>query len=162
MYRLGHFVNGEWTAHSHLPVFDVGERVVAGAPGGDPIVFQRLVECLEPPYYLLYVLHTPRGEALPGRYQSPPLPLAQVKEFLARFAPFLSADARYDLWAHSPGSNATVVWDRHNQVFGYGPLDRYDATLRSMGFSPGRSEVPARASLPRGVRYSGQRGSGRV
>ncbi|KER88635.1 hypothetical protein GW16_01065 [Xanthomonas arboricola pv. celebensis] len=143
MYRLGHLVNGEWAAHSHLPVFDVGQHVIAGAPGGDPVVFERLVECLEPPYYLLYVLHTPRGEALPGRYQSPALSLTQVKEFLARFAPFLSADARFDLWAYSPGDKATVVWDRHNQVFGYGPLERYSSTLRSMGFALGWPEVPA-------------------
>ena len=143
MYRLGHLVNGEWTAHSHPPVFQVGERLVAGVPGGDPVVFERLVECLEPPYLLLYVLHTPRGEAQPGRYQSPALSPAQVKWFLARFAPFLSADARFDLWARSPKENATVVWDRHNEVFGYGPLDRYSSTLSSMGFSAGRPEVPS-------------------
>lgn len=143
MYRLGHLVNGEWTAHSHPPVFDAAERLTAGVPNGDPTVFQRLVECLEPPYYLLYLLHTARGEASPGRYQSPALTLAQVNEFLARFAPFLSADGRFDLWAHSPQDRATVVWDRHNRAFGYGPVDRYASALSSMGFIPGWPEVPA-------------------
>ena len=143
MYRLGHVVNGEWAAHSHPPVYEVGERLVAGVPGGDPAVFEPLVDCLEPPYYLLYVLHTPRGEAPPGRYQSPAISFAQIKEFLLRFAPLLSGDARFDLWAHSPGDKATVVWDRHNQVFGYGPLDQYASALASMGFSPGCPEVPA-------------------
>jgi hypothetical protein len=143
MYRLGHLVDGEWTAHSHPPVFNVVKgRIVAGVAGSDPAIFGRLVECLEPPYFLLYVLHTPRGEALPGRYQSPALSLNQVKEFLARFAPFLTADARFDLWAHAPEDNATVVWDRHNQIFGYGPLERYLSTLEGMGFNRGRPEVP--------------------
>lgn len=101
-----------------------------------------MVECLEPSYYLLYVLHTPRGEAPPGRYQSPEVTLAEVVGFLEKFGPFLSADARFDLWAHSPSDNATIVWDRHDQIFGYGPLDRYSSKLVSMGFAPGHPSVP--------------------
>lgn len=143
MYRLGHLVNGEWVAHSHRPVFHLGERLVAGVPGGDPAVFAALVECLEPPYHLLYVLHTPRGEANAGRYQSPLVSLEQVTEFVTRFKDFLCADARFDLWAHSPSENGTIVWDRHNQLFGYGPVDRLATKLISMGFSAGQSDVPA-------------------
>ena len=142
MYRLGQLVDGEWVAHSHAAVFSVAKRLVAGVPGGDPAVFEGLVECLEPPYFLLYVLHTPRGEGPAGRYQSPSLSRAQVSDFIHTYGPFLSADGRFDLWAHSPGENGTVVWDRHNQIFAYGPLDRYSSKLTSMGFSPGYSEVP--------------------
>ncbi len=142
MYRLGYLANGEWVAHSHPPVFDVAERLIAGVPHSDPNVFARFIECMEPPYYLLYVLHTPRGEGLPGRYQSPSLSLPEVKEFLARFAAFLSADARFDLWAHSPREEATVVWDRHDRLFGYGPLERYARMLESMGFCHGQPEIP--------------------
>lgn len=143
MYRLGHLVDGKWVAHSHQAVFAVGERIVAGVPGGDPSVFGHMVGCLQPPYSLLYVLHTPGGEARPGRYQSPPLTLAQVDDFLARFGPFLSGDARFDLWAHSRSDKATLVWDRHNQLFGYGPIDRLSSKLASLGFVPGDPQVPA-------------------
>jgi len=143
MYRLGHFANGKWVAHSHPAVFETTDRIVAGVPGGDPAIFERMVECLEPPYYLLYILHTPRGEAEPGRYQSPALSLLEVKEFLDRFGAFLSADARYDLWAHSPADKGTVVWDRHNQLFAYGPLERFSTALRSLGFTMGYPTVPA-------------------
>ena len=143
MYRLGHFVSGEWVAHSHPPVFEAGERIVAGVPGGEPSVLEHLVECLEPPYHLLYVLHTPRGEAQPGRYQSPALSLAQVKDFLRRFAPFLSGDARFDLWAYSPSDQATLVWDRHNQLFGYGPVDKFSSKLLALGFTHGYPDIPA-------------------
>jgi len=142
MYRLGHLVGNKWIAHSHSPVFAKGDRIVAGVPAGDPSVFGHVLECLEPPYYLLYVLHTPRGEARPGRYRSPLLSLDQVKDFLAQFTPFLSGDARFDLWAHSPGDKATVVWDRHNQLFGYGPIDQFSTKLLSLGFIPGNPEVP--------------------
>jgi len=142
MHRLGQFVDGEWVEHSHAPVFSVGKRLVAGVPGGDPAVFEGLIECLEPPYVLLYVLHTPRGEAPAGRYQSPSLSNDQVSDFIRIFAPFLSSDGRFDLWAHSPSENGTVVWDRHNQIFAYGPLGQYSSKLTSMGFGAGYPEVP--------------------
>ncbi|MFO3707469.1 hypothetical protein ACI6Q5_21445 [Xanthomonas codiaei] len=142
MYRLGHLKDGQWCAHSHPAVFDSTDRIVAGVPRGDPVVFERMTECMEPPYYLLYLLHTSRGEAEPGRYQTPALELADVKAFLSRFGAFLSADARYDLWAHSPTSQATVVWDRHNQLFAYGPLARFSAALQAMGFTRGETVVP--------------------
>lgn len=142
MHRLEHLIDDKWVAHSFPPVFSDGERVVAGVPSGDPSVFQSMVECLEPPYYLLYVLHTPRGEAQSGRYQSPLLSLEQVKEFLFEFKLLLCGDSRFDLWAHSPGENATVVWDRHNQLFGYGPVEKLSSKLLSLGFSHGNLEVP--------------------
>ena len=142
MYRLGHLVNGDWVAHSHAPVFASGDLIVAGVPDSDPAIFERMVECLEPLYFLLYVLHTSHGEAQLGRYQSPALSLSHVKEFLTKFSPFFSADARFDLWAHSPSDNATVVWDRHNQLFAYGPLERFSTALRSLGFTSGYPSVP--------------------
>lgn len=142
MHRLGHMVNGEWVAHNHTAVFERRDRIVAGVPGSDPAIFERMVECMEPPYSLLYVLHTPRGEARPGRYQSPEMSLAEVKQFLARFGSFLSSDARFDLWAHSATDNGTVVWDRHNQLFAYGPLDAFSRTLLALGFAEGYPTVP--------------------
>ena len=142
MYRLGHMVDGEWIEHVHPAVFESGERLVAGVPNSDPVIFGRVVECMEPPFYLLYVLHAPRGEAEPGRYQSPALSLPEVKDFLGRYASFFSADGRFDLWAHSPADNGTVVWDRHDQLFAYGPLDQFADALRSLGFTAGITSIP--------------------
>jgi hypothetical protein len=70
-------------------------------------------------------------------------------KFLQEFAQYLSSDARFDIWAHSPAENATIVWDRHNQVFGYGPLPRFELILKGLGFSQGNVEVPA----PHGHHY---------
>ncbi len=142
MYRLGHKVDDEWVPHIHRAVFDVGERIVAGVPYGDPGVLGGLIESLTPPFHLLYVLHAPRGEAEPGRYQSPSLTLGQVRSFLADFAPYFSADGRFDLWAYSPADDATVIWDRHNLLYGYGPLQRLAFTLASMRYMRGKPEVP--------------------
>lgn len=143
MYRLGHLVNDEWVAHSHPAVFETTDRIVAGVPDGDPAIFERMVECLQPPYHLLYILHTPRGEAKPGRYQSPALSFEDIKRFLTQFGPFLCADSRYDLWAHSQIDKGTVVWDRHSQLFAYGPLQKFSTTLLSLGFAAGDPVVPA-------------------
>jgi hypothetical protein len=145
LFKISHQVAGEWVEHHHLPVYEVGDRVLAGVPRGDANVFKELVECLEPPYLLLYVLHTPRGEADPGRYQSPAISSGGFTEFVSRFSAFLKADARFDLWAHSPAERATVVWDRHNQLFAYGPTERFVRRLDALGFRPGNVDRPSHA-----------------
>ncbi len=143
MNKISHRVAEIWIAHSFAPTFEIitngsdGDHVLAGVPGGDAVPFETLIQCLEPPYLLLYVLHTPRGEGAPGRYQSPPLSFGQVRGFVSQYGAFFSVDSRFDLWAHSPSSRATVVWDRHNQLFGYGPVDSFLRALRSIGFTPG-------------------------
>jgi hypothetical protein len=149
MYRLGHMVEEQWVEHSHPTVFRLpapgakSQRIVAGVPGSDPDVFLSLTRCLEEPLFLLYVLHTCRGEAELGRYQSPELSFQEVESFVEEFKPFLSGDGRFDLWAYSPEQGATVVWDRHNLLYAYGPLECFAAELVQLGFVAGEPEVPA-------------------
>ena len=162
MHKLSHLVGGEWVEHSFPPIFEIsgqGEshRLLAGAPSGQSEPFERIALCLQPPYYLLYVLHTPRGEGEPGRYQSGQLSADECREFISKFGSYLAVDARFDLWLHSPSENATVVWDRHNHLYAYGPLARFASELRALGFAEGvlpplgahqhhyRSECDARA-----------------
>jgi hypothetical protein len=148
MHKMDYLSGTEWIEHSFPPQFTCAEssdgttRIVAGVPHGDTEIFEHLVSALEPPYFLLYVLHTPRGEGGAGRYQSPKLSLEQLRMFITRFRPFLSADARFDIWAHSPAENATVVWDRHNMLYAYGPLEKFSSLLRSLGFDAGELQVP--------------------
>ena len=143
MYRLGHLVEEQWVEHSHPAVFRCNpsgsgtSRITAGVQGSDPAVVLKLAQCLEEPLFLLYVLHTPRGEAEPARYQSPELALAEVHEFFEEFLPFLTGDGRFDLWLYSPSQRATVVWDRHNVLHGYGPIECYRAALEAAGFVEG-------------------------
>jgi hypothetical protein len=134
--------------HSYPAVFRIEttrngtERIVVGVPGGDPVVFERLGRCLEGPYWLLFVLHTPRGEGEPGRYQSPEIEPERFNAFLARYGAFLSGDGRHDFWLRSPSSEATIVWDRHNLIYAYGPLDDYISALRGLGFSEAEVSIP--------------------
>ena len=149
MYRLGHMVDGEEVAHSHAPTFrrfdaDARKpRIVLGVPDGDPNVLLDLARCLEEPLFVLYILHTPRGEAEAGRYQSTELTHRDVASFVEDFRPFLAGDGRFDLWVYSPSQKATLAWDRHNLLFAYGPLDCYETTLRAAGFTEGEPVIPA-------------------
>jgi len=93
------------------------------------------------PFQLLYVLHTTRTGADLGRYESPQLSAAEVGEFLRRFGPFLSQDARHDFWLRSRDDDATIVLDRHNIIYADGPLRQFENTLLRIG--------ARRAGLPR-------------
>jgi hypothetical protein len=141
--KLSYREDGMWVAHSHPATFRTevmgggSLRVVAGVPAGDALTFQRLAGSLESPCMLLYVLHTPRGEGNAGRYQSPPLAPGELASFLDQYAAFLAGDARFDLWVHSPSEKATLVWDRHNLIYAYGPTGRFVSTLEALGFDEG-------------------------
>ena len=146
MFKLGQFVQGEWVEYSHAAVFerqtmnDGSLRLKVGVPAGDIEVPRQLTRCMEPPYQMLYVLHTSRGEGDMGRYQSPPIERAEFDAFLSRYQAYLRADGRFALWVHTP--QAMLVWDHHNLLYAYGPLPAFEDALRSMGFAPGRLSIP--------------------
>jgi len=114
-------------------------KLFAGAPHGEPEVFEALVKCLQPPYCLLYILHMPRTDPEEeGRYQSPELSSEEFSSFVHDYRDYLSADGRFDLWAYSPAEQATVVWDHNNYLYGYGPIDRFVEVLRTLRYLPGQ------------------------
>lgn len=142
--KLFHQIDGEWVPHRHPRVYRREERrIVTGMPDGDANLFECLLARLEGPFHLLYVLHTPRGEADSGRYQSPLLDKADVVAWLRRFSGFLAADARFDLWLHDPAANATLVWDRHNLLYAYGPIERFADCLLANAFIEGEPSIPS-------------------
>ena len=54
-----------------------------------------------------------------------------MEEFLREFGRFLCEDSRHDLWVRSHDDDATIVLDRHNVIYAYGPLDAFEAALKS-------------------------------
>lgn len=149
MYRLGQFLEGSWVEYSHPPVFQLMrtdsniELLKIGVPGGDIAVAQALLRCLDGPFYVLYVLVVPRGEGDTGRYQSPLVDWDQVDALLNRFQDYLRSDGRFHLWFHDPAARATIVWDRHNIIYAYGPLAEYERCLSALGFQNGLVRIPA-------------------
>lgn len=149
MHKLSYQQSGKgWVPHSYAPIFTTEttsaetQRLVAGVPGGDVSVMLKLIECLTPPFLVLYVLHTPRGEGDPGRYQSPPIEPGELQTFISRFSSYFAGDARFDIWIHSSTAKGTLIWDRHNLIYGYGPIERFNRSLSGIGFSEGKPNVP--------------------
>lgn len=81
------------------------------------------------------------GEGAAGRYESSELSLDEFNAGVSRFGGYLASDARFDLWAYSVAEQATVVWDRHDQLFAYGPIERFVLALQALGFQEGDAWV---------------------
>jgi len=105
------------------------DRLRIGLSDGQISWLWKLAFSLPAPYYVLYVLHTSRCGSDLGRYQSPEVDFPALNSFLAAFCEFLTNDGRHDLWVHSPEAEATLVWDRHDLIYGYGPLQQLRALL---------------------------------
>ena len=110
------------------------ERLAIGLPRSATMTFRCLAEVMTEPFFVLYVLHTPRGEGEPGRYQSEEISKTQLDKFLERFERYLAGDARHDVWVRSVSNGDLIVWDRHNNIFAYGDLPRFVKRLSELGF----------------------------
>jgi len=106
------------------------------------------------PFQMLYILHTTRTGAELGRYESPELNAAAVQAFLDSFGPFLSEDSRHDFWIRAHDDNATIVWDRHDLIYAYGPLDAFESVLRDIGL---RADTPPSIPDPHVHHYHAER-----
>jgi hypothetical protein len=105
------------------------DRLCIGVDEAKISLLSKLAFLLPAPYYVLYVLHTTRCGNELGRYQSPALDFHALNDFITEFCEFLTNDARHDLWVHAPEARATLVWDRHDLIYAYGPLERFRAVL---------------------------------
>jgi hypothetical protein len=99
-------------------------------------LLKKLVACMQEPYLLLYVLVVPRGEGDAGRYQSEfSFTFEQLEKFLDDHSDFFDNDARHNLWIHSASGDGLLVYDRHNVIYAYGPLEQFIAALTSNGLN---------------------------
>lgn len=114
-------------------------RLNVAPSGGHVDLLLKLSDCLPEPFRILYVLVVPRGEAEPGRYQSEELTREEVHDFLKSFEGFLESDGRAHLWVASvdPPSPpvGTLVYNRHNLIYAYGPLLQYELVLAELGLN---------------------------
>jgi hypothetical protein len=108
-------------------------RLRVGVDESQDATVAALARGLRGPFQLLYVLHTTRTGAELGRYESPELASQDVEEFLREFGQFVCEDSRHDLWVRSHDDDATVVLDRHNLIYAYGPLELFEQALRLSG-----------------------------
>jgi hypothetical protein len=146
MLKIAVEKNGDWVERDCSPVFAIqqvspkSERIAINLPRSSTDVFRTLSHAIEPPFYILYLLHTSRGEGRQGRYQSGPFERDQLGSFLGRFELFFSGDARHDIWIKAAKSSDLMVWDRHNDIFVYGEIDKFKLLLGTLGFREGQLE----------------------
>ena len=104
-----------------------------------------LVRLLPEPFGMLYVLVVPRGHSgEPGRYQSAqPCDRDELEAFLRHFQTYFESDARQHLWLFSLPSRAQLIYDNHNVIYAYGPLDEFKRVIVAKGLTEGKVEFPA-------------------
>jgi len=97
------------------------------------------------PWFVLYVLLVPRlGNRAAGRYQSQPFENhIELSSFLTAFRAFFEGDGRHHVWVGSAGNDGTLVYDQHNVIFAYGPLERFKMILKTRGFRESAFWFPA-------------------
>jgi hypothetical protein len=147
MHKLTLDLNGTEVELANSLVFEIrtmstgAPRIVLNVPDGQADLVHQLSELLPAPFFVLYILHTPRGEGEAGRYQSTELSRHELNDLLSSYASFFSSDGRHDVWVYSPSSRRTLIWDRHNLLFVEGePLDDVRVRLVGMGFKEGQIE----------------------
>jgi hypothetical protein len=120
------------------------ERLVIGPTTGHVDLLLSLMEFLPDPLGVLYVLIVPRSNSQEaGRYQSPyPLDRQDAVGFLTRFRDALENDGRHNLWVSSPESRGNLVYDRHNVIYAYGPLESFEEAIKAKGLSAGPVTSP--------------------
>jgi hypothetical protein len=125
-------------------------RLVVAPASGQIDLLLALAECWRGPFGVLYVLVVPRGGGQAGRYQTPePLMADELRSFLAAHRDFLEGDARHALWVASATGEGTLVYDRHNVIYAYGPLEAFEDVLRARGIRRG----PVRFPVPHSHHY---------
>jgi hypothetical protein len=135
-------VQGEHVPHEYGDVYfeqpcGDGRRLVIG-PSANPVALlaELAGELQGNPWFVLYVLLVPRqGNREPGRYQSRPFEShAALTSFLQSFRAFFEGDGRHHVWVGSAANDGLLVYDQHNVLFAYGPVDRFKSVLMSHGF----------------------------
>jgi hypothetical protein len=112
------------------------DRIAIAPRSHQTDLLYKLAECLEEPFLLLYVLVVPRSADEPGRYQSNySFTLPQLRQFLTTYADFLEKDARHNLWIRPELGDGLLVYDRHNVIYAYDPLDKLVSKLISSGLT---------------------------
>lgn len=118
------------------------QRLVVAPNSGCLDLFLDLASCVNPPYSVLYVLSVPRVSD-PGRYRmEQSMDMEALRAFVQPYREFLEGDARHHLWICSHDSSATLVYDKHDFIYAYGPLECYEQVLARHGLDQGEFELP--------------------
>ena len=98
---------------------------------------------LPEPFGILYLLLVSRCDNSTGRYQAPyPCARDEMESFLQQFREYFELDGRHHIWITSLPASATLVYDNHNVIYAYGPLEEYKRILSRRGVNEGTVRFP--------------------
>jgi len=119
-----------------------GSRLLIGAREREIALILDLCREFDGPFGILYVLLASRLGYDDARYQNPePIDYDELELFLWTFQLFLEQDGRHHRWVISLSGEGQFIFDRHNIIFAYGNLERYESYLMTAGFRRGSVEV---------------------
>jgi hypothetical protein len=129
----------QWLPHDFRKVYvhqqtSSSPRLCIAASFDGTALLLELTLALAAPFLLLYVLVVPRGRSEPGRYQSGELSRGELDALFERFGEFWDRDGRHNIWVRS-SDDGMLVYDRHNLIYTYGPLQRFESALRELGYT---------------------------
>lgn len=152
LYKFGtiHPLTGTPTRHRHAHVWrrqrtnDGRERLVI-TPNRDAIgLMAALSRYLPEPLGALYVLLVSRRRAHEtGRYQQEEAfhRREEAEMFLREYQEFFENDARHTIWLLSrTAGQARLVYDRHDVLYAYGPLEEFADALGRLGLRQAESD----------------------
>lgn len=146
-FKFGHGEGPQARPYRHPHRYEIERtkgplRLAIGPSGGHIHLLAELAREIPEPIGLLYVLVVPRTDREPGRYQSPLLRRNDLDKFLDRFREFFEGDGRHHLWVLSPRGGPKIVYDRHDVLYAYGPIEVYERVLRALRLSEDLVEIP--------------------
>lgn len=146
MFKLGFYSKNESQEYHYSGIYNVEqnsnyERIVLGLTKSHVDIILDLMDACNEPFYILYVLHTPHS-CEEGRYQSGALTYDEVSTLLNCYKDFFENDARHDIWIHSPETNTTIVYDRHNLVYLYGFTGQHLHIIEQKGLKKESIHIP--------------------
>ena len=135
--------DGQWLPHDFGKVYAHEQtsstpRLCIAASFSGTALLRKLTLALVEPFLLLYVLVVPRGGSEPGRYQSGELSRAELDALFDQFGEFWDSDSRHNVWVRS-SDDAMLVYDRHNLIYAYGPLESFASDLQRLGYTTAAS-----------------------
>ncbi len=135
-------ISGElWLAHDYGKVYAIEKttdgtkrlRIAVSYDGSR--ILRTLSQSLKEPFFLLYVLVVFRGGGKQGGYQSEELSQDALDALFARYSEFWDSDGRHSVWLRSEADRATLVYDRHNLIYAYGPLEQFEMILEALEYA---------------------------
>ncbi len=148
-HKFSHMVGTESVPYVYPNVWEVEqttepEHLIIASSAEQIELMLELTKLLSESFGVLYVLTVPHGSGSePGRYQNvQPSTRTEMETLLKRFRRYFESDARHHLWVTSLPSSALLVYDNHNVIYAYGPLDEFKEVLRASDLTEGQVRFP--------------------